>query len=245
MKLGVPIYDNFVADVAESGRGHIDSNVCQRSNDISYLLVNSNNQVTTAILAQRQAGRLVVLWDAIADGDPGTVLTDLIQSALLSACVTTRTSESPQTTSLRGVSRSNRSLEAQPPLRLLSSPRHFDEYTIYGLRAACRKAGYELERGGETAQGREEIRALLRRVSHGGSAIAVGGDASWTLRAFAGGYARDAASALPIDNAYAVLMEPLEAFAARTRLAVDPLASQPNYAYTSDGRRYVSALVSR
>jgi hypothetical protein len=135
-------------------------------------------------------------------------------------------------------------LEAgQTKLRLLSSPRHFDEYTVYGLRAACRKAGYELERGGETGQGREEVRGLLRRVAHGGPAVSVAPEATWTLRAFAGGYARDATSALPIDNAYAVLMEPLEAFAARMRLGVqDPLAAQPNYVYTETGRRYISAL---
>ena len=156
-------------------------------------------------------------------------MTDLIQSALLALRVSVPSTLHPR--------------EAQPDtpskLRLLGSPRHFDEYTIYGLRAACRKAGYELERGGETASGREEIRALFRRVSHGGPAIAVSPEATWTLRAFAGGYARDATSTLPIENAYAVLMEPLEAFAARLRLGESAVANPINWAYTKDGRRYV------
>jgi len=227
MKLGMPIYDNFT-------EGNISPEAIGKRETPSYLLVNSNNQVTTAILAQHQSGRLIILWDAIADGDAGTVLTDLLQSALIY---------------MRSQHPALKPREAEPDfpgkLRLVASPRHFDDYTIYGLRAAVRKAGYELERGAETGKGREEIRALLRRVSHGGPALCVGPEASWALRAFAGGYARDATSTLAIDNAYAVLMEPLEAFAGRMRVGDDAIANPPNYQYTPDGRRYVSALVQR
>src|SRR5208282_3409086 len=225
MKLGMPIYDNFT-------EAHIDADAVCKLASAPYVLVNSNNQVTTGILVQHQAGRLVIFADWIADGDAGTVLTDLLQSALIY---------------MRGQHSALKPREAGPPdkLRLVASPRHFDDYTIYGLRAAVRKAGYELERGVETGKGREEIRALLRRVSHGGPALCVGPEASWTLRAFAGGYARDATSTLAIDNAYAVLMEPLEAFAGRMRVGDDALANPPNYQYTPDGRRYVSALVQR
>ncbi len=229
MKLGVPIYDNF-------SENHIDGLVHAQRGVPYHLLLNSNNQVTTGVLAQLQQGRLVVLGDWVVDGDPGTVLTDIVSSALL--CVDqSGPAEAPRLRS---------ELEPQqiPSLRLLSSQRHFDEYTVYGLRAAVRQAGYELERGGEAVQGREEIRALLRRLSHGGAAVAIAPSATWTLRAFAGGYARDATSTLPLDNAYAVLMEPLEAFAARLRRLADPLAERQNIQYTSDGRRYVSALVN-
>ena len=225
MKLGVPIYDNFT-------EANIEADAVQKAGAPIYFLVNSNNQCTTGVVAQFQAGRLVVLWDAIADGDPGTVLTDLIQSALLA--LRAEPVPSPRTAEPESIPLG---------LRLLGSPRHFDEYTVFGLRAACRKAGYELERGGEAAAGREEIRALFRRVSHGGPAIAVSPEASWSLRALAGGYARDADKSLPIENAYAVLMEPLESFAARMRLGGNELATQPNYQYTRDGRRYISALV--
>ena len=228
MKLGMPIYDNFTV-------GHIDAEARPLSNAPVSLLVNSNNQVTTGIAAQIQAGRLVILWDAILDGDPGTVLADMLRSCL--------TAMMPSL----GVSSLNSGAGDRAPrtrpLRLLSSSRHFDEYTVYELRAAVRKAGYELQRGSETATGREEIRTLFKRLSHGQSAIAISPEASWVLRAFAGGYARDAQSTQPIDNAYAVLIEPLEAFAAIMRLgSADDLASPLNYAYTSDGRRYISAL---
>jgi hypothetical protein len=227
MKLGVPIYDNFREE-------NIDDMARFKSSSPVYLLVNSNNQATTGILAQLQSGRLSILWDAIVDGDSGTVLTDVIGDALIAAHQS-GVAESPQTSALTS---------AEPPrLRLLSPQRHFDDYTIYGLRAAARKAGYDVERGGEAGVGREEIRALLRRVSHGGTALAVSPRATWTLRAFAGGYARDATSALPIDNAYATLMEALEAFAARMRVSEPAMDTSANYAYTPDGRKYLSALV--
>src|SRR5208337_1678099 len=223
MKLGVPIYDNFTD-------GNIDSGCEAKFSQPVFLLVNTNNQVTTAILAQHQAGRLIILWDLILDGDPGTVLYDLLQSALTAL------------PSL-GVSSLTLAERSSIPLRLFSSPRHFDEHTIFGLRAAARKLGYELERGGDPATGREEIRHLFRRVAHGASAISVDPSASWTLRAFAGGYAREATQPEPLSNAYSILMEPLEAFAATLRLGNMEVANPPNYAFTRDGRRYLSALV--
>lgn len=233
MKLGTPIYDNFT-------EANIDGETTLKASSPLHLLVNSNNQTTTAVVVQRHSGQLNILWDAIAEGDPGTVLTDLIRDAQVALSATRST---PSIS--RSVSSQPSRLQAEiKPLRLLSSPRHFDEYTIYGLRAATRKAGFELERGGEAVAGREELRSLFRRTTHGLPIVAVHPDATWTLRAFAGGYARDATSALPIDNAYAVLMEPLESFAALTRLGDGDLADAPNYQYTSDGRRFISALVA-
>ena len=230
MKLGVPIYDNFTESHIDNGD---DNGYRTRNYSSTYLLVNTNNQVTTGMLVKNQAGRLIILWDLILDGDPGTVLYDLLQSAL-----TALPSLGVSSLDLARPSRS----EALG-LRLFSSPRHFDEHTIFGLRAAARKLGYELGRGGDPATGREEIRHLFRRLSHGGPAIAVHPDASWTLRAFAGGYAREATQPEPLSNAYSILMEPLEAFAATLRLGQMEVANPPNYAYTKDGRRYLSALV--
>ena len=221
MKLGMPIYDNFTD-------AHIDDSGAVQPAAPLELLLNTNNQVTTGLLVQQQSGRLVILWDSILDGDPGTVLSDLLRAVQLvvpSLGVSSLTQAQSQ------------------KLRLFSCPRHFDEYTVYGLRAAARACGHALARGGDPVTGREEIRSLFRRLSHGGTSVAVAPSATWTLRAFAGGYAREATSALPIDNAYAVLMEPLEAFAALSRIGVaDPLDNRINYQYTEDGRRYVSAL---
>lgn len=225
MKLGIPVYDNFTeSNIVDEAAGK------SGLRSPYYLLVNSNNQVSTGVLVQRHAGQLVILWDTIVDGDPGTVLTDILEDAQ----VALPSLGVPSTDSRAGGAKT---------IRLLSSPRHFDEYTIYGLRAAARKAAYQLERGGSTEAGREELRSLFRRSVHGSPSVAVGPDATWTLRAFAGGYARDATSALPIDNTYAVLMEPLESFCALSRLAAAEVDNAPEWSYTPDGRRYLSALV--
>ena len=234
MKLGVPLYDNFT-DQHICGGG--DEETVRRSTPI-YLLLNSNNLVTTGVLVQNQFGRLVIFWDAIVDGDPGTVLTDLIKDAQVAM-----SASQPIVPSL-GVSSLDSGAGRKPPsLRLLLSPRHFDEFTIYGLRAAARKIGFNPERGGSPESGREEIRALLRRPSHGQPSVAINPEATWTLRAFAGGYARDATHATPIDNSYAVLMEPLESFCALFRLTAGHVDNDSEFAYTGDGRRYRSALV--
>lgn len=86
---------------------------------------------------------------------------------------------------------------------------------------------------------------MLRRVVHDEPAIAIHPKARWTLRAFAGGYARDIDKAEPADNAYTVLMAGLEAFAGLLRGGTQPLDEQPQFAYTEDGRKYISALATR
>ena len=228
MKMGVPIYDNFTD-------ANVDADLRVKAGTPPCLLINTNNQVTTALLCQHHAGRLVILWDAIIEGDAGTALTDILDGARLALAGFA----SPP---LPASSEAQRTL---PVLRLHSSPRHFDEYSVYGLRASARKAGYDLLRGGDPQAGREEIRSLFRRLSHSQPAIAVHPAATWSLRAFAGGYARDVGSTLPVDNAYAALMEPLEAFAAHLGRPTEDIANRPNYAYTPDGRRYISALAQR
>jgi hypothetical protein len=162
---------------------------------------------------------MVVLWDAIMDGDPGTVLADILGSAGTKI----------------GKDLTN--------VRFLASQKHFDEFSLYGLKAGAKKLGLALARGGAVDIGREEIRSLMRRSAHGRTAIGVHPDASWTVRAFAGGFNREPDRVQPSDNAYAVLIEPLESFASWLRIGTPGnLDERPNFAYTSDGRKYVSAL---
>jgi hypothetical protein len=82
----------------------------------------------------------------------------------------------------------------------------------------------------------------MRKSVHGHPALRIAKNARWTLRAFAGGFARDADKIEPQDNAYAVLMQGAETFAAMLRGAASAGDSEPNYAYTPDGRRYLTAL---
>ena len=212
LKMGTPIYDNFREEMIADG-ARLQPKLS------SWLLLNSNNQVTTAMLAQMQQGRMVIVWDGIRDGDPGTMLDDLLADA------------------------GNEIGKDLTNVRFMASPKHFDEFSLYGLRAAVKKAGLALARGGAQDTGREELRGLMRKISHGRSSLAIGDKATWTRRAFSGGFARDPAHVTPIDNAYAVLMEPLESFAAWLKVGGgDNVDERPNFAYTQDGRRYISAL---
>lgn len=226
--LGVPVYDNFreenISDVARASKGAT-----------PYLLLNTNSQTTTAALAQFTGGRLIVLWDEIVESDAGSCLTDIIKDAQLAWA-------EAQTPSALASSSSAGSVVTPPTApRLVAPPEHFDAYSIHGLRAAIRGNRNVLLRGGDALQGREEIRTLLRRSSHGRPAIQINPKASWTLRAFAGGYARDADKQEPQRNAYSLLMEALESFVALTRQTLE-LDTSLNWEYTPDGRRYLSAL---
>lgn len=212
MRMGQPIYDNFREEM-------IDEEARIKPKRPSWILLNSNNQITTAILVQMQSGRMVVLWDAIRDGDTGTVLADILGDAGAQI----------------GKDLSH--------VKFLASQKHFDEFSLYGLRSATKKMGLALARGGTVDVGREEIRSLMRRAAHGRTAISVSPDASWTIRAFAGGFAREPERVEPSANAYAVLIEPLESFAAWLRIGTPASMDEaPNFAYTNDGRKYVSAL---
>jgi predicted phage terminase large subunit-like protein len=211
IRSGYPIYDEFREEfLAEEMR--------VKENSPIWLLVNTDNRITTGVLAQHHRGVLSIIADWIMDGDAGTCLKDIVSEAR----------------------------QICPPkaqIRLMAPKRHFDEYSIYGLRAAARAAGVGIARGGDPARGREEIRSLARRFAHGQHAIGVSAaGAGWTLRGFAGGYARDADKVEPQDNAYSLLMEPLEGFAAILKSVSEGLDQPAHYAMTRDGRRYASAF---
>ncbi len=228
--LGVPVYDNFREEC-------IDEDARPRRSAPFWLLINTNSQVTSAVLVQMQEGRVVVLTDWLVESDAGTCLTDIVKDAQLemSAGVSPPVGVSAPRKAERGV-------VSFAALRYLAPRQHFDGYSLHGLKAAARASQIHLEAGGDAIVGREGIRSVLRRIAHGRPALAVNPRASWTLRALAGGYARDADKQESQANAYTVLMEALESFMALTRAAEPALADQPNYAYTEDGRRYISAL---
>jgi len=210
IRSGYPIYDEFREEF-------IREEIKVKETAQIWLLVNTDNRITTGILVQSHRGVLAILADWIMEGDAGISLKDILTEARLIV------GQSAQ-------------------IRLMAPRRHFDEYSIYGLRAAARSANIGMARGGDPSHGREEIRSLMRRVSHGEPALAVSGRGSWTLRGFAGGYARDADKVEPQANSYALLLEPLEGFAAILKSVSEALDHPVHYAMTKDGRRYASAF---
>ena len=225
MTLGLPIYDGFTDE-------HIPStqpSIVERAP--LWLAVNSDGTVTTAALVQMNQGQMTVFADWLLEGDPGTALADVAQAAAL---------EVPQRRH-DGQGKLISSRVERQPLRALAPQNHWDAYGVVGLRAAARKIPLDLQRGGELPAGREELRKLMRTAPHGLPGLRVARRASWTLRALAGGYCRQADRTEPDDGAYAVLMHGVESFAGMLRGVGVRDDSRQNFEYTEDGRRFISA----
>jgi len=224
MKAGVPIYENFREEIIDDGARTL-------GRVPTYLCLNTDGRVTTGVLLQVIRGRLTILADWLHEGDAGQALPDIIQSARLELPGAPQT---PDKLGTQGV--------APLALRPICPREHFDEYSTLALRAVAKRSKLIVSRGGDVSLGREELRGLLRRFVHDTPAIAVHPRARWTLRALAGGYSRQLDSPDPTPGAYQVLMAGLESFAALLRGGLDAVDTQPVYAYTEDGRKYISAL---
>jgi hypothetical protein len=131
-------------------------------------------------------------------------------------------------------------LQIGKPLVLHAGPSHFERYDTVGLRGAVARVPAELRSGGSIDKGRAELRSLLLRQIHGEPALRVSSEASWTLRAFAAGHARNGFKLATVgDDVYQLLMEGLESFVGTAQLTGEP--AQARYAIGRDGRPYVTA----
>jgi len=186
-----------------------------------WLAVNGTALYTTGALLQIVDGALHVFSDWVREGDPGAMLSDIVASARLDA--------------------------GRAP-RVVAGLAHFSNHDTVGMRGAARKIPVELRRGGSELAGRDEIRSLLRRLIRGAPAVKVSTEARWTLNALSGGYAKEVEKSgmlteFAVEGQYKTLMEGIEAFASLLKAANLDEDNPPNYAYTPDGRRYISALV--
>jgi hypothetical protein len=187
-----------------------------------YLAVNATAMYTTAVLVQVNDGVFNVLWDAVREGDPGAVLSGIVTDA---------------------------GLEAGTRPRLYGAPEHFGNYDTVGLRGAARKIPIDLSQGGLGLEGRDEIRALLRRQIRSGPALRVSQRARWVLNAFSGGYCKSVLkngmlSEFADEGPYRTLMEGLESFASLLKMGHLGEDQPVNWQTTSDGRRYISSRVA-
>lgn len=216
MRPGQVIYEDF-------GSANIGEDLLVRSRVPLHLALNADAGMTTGVLVQYVDGGLNVLADWIREGDPGASVGDIVvQAALL----------------------------APGAIRLVGGASHFTNFNRVGLLGAVAKIPNELHRGGAESVGRDQLRALLRRTTNGNGALRVDRKARWTLNAFTSGYCRainklGMVSEEAKTGPYRVLMEGLEAFTALMQGGIaDEADSSPNYRYTDDGHRYVSALPS-
>jgi hypothetical protein len=80
---------------------------------------------------------------------------------------------------------------------------------------------------------------LLRQI-RGEPALRVSSEASWTLKAFAAGYARNSFKLATVgDDVYQLLMEGLESFVGTAQLTAE--LERRRYAIAPDGRRYLTS----
>jgi hypothetical protein len=131
-------------------------------------------------------------------------------------------------------------------LTVIAGPQHFDQWTNVGLVQAFRAYAVDCRPGGSAESGKAEIRSLLERHIGGSPAFGVCPDATWTLRGFAGGYARPFREGVladePENNRYRVLMEGLESLCG---LFAFGSQEERNYAYDRAGRPYLSIIPPR
>ena len=196
---------------------HVISKVSLVKNNPINVAVNTDGRTTTAQLIQYTSRRLLVLRDWLLEGDPGECLPEIVREVRM------------ETDNAQGI-------------RWFSPRTHFQDFSVIGLKAAANKARVTVNRGGDPLVGREEIRSLMKRFSRELPAFMVSSKARWTLRAMAGGFCKDATAAEPMDNSYAVLMTGLESLVGLMRGPETQDDNSASYVYTSDGRRYISAL---
>jgi hypothetical protein len=185
------------------------------------LALNSDNSYTTAVLLQFVRGQTRILADWVAEGSPSETLSDLAGYARA-------TLPSPQT-----------------PFKTVAPLSHFNHYDTIGLRAAALKIPLTVYRGSPVENGLAELRRLLSTAAHGRPAISLAQNASWSLRALGGGYARSltpraAPHPVPQTSLYEVLVHGLCATLAAT--AVQEQVDTSAYtAYTKSGVPYLSS----
>jgi hypothetical protein len=213
MRPGLPIYENFSARNVDEALARARSTPC-------YLALGATRQFTTGVLIQIVNLGINILADWVMEGDPGSVLPDLLKQVKLT-----------------GVDK---------PL-LFAGMQHWQTYDTVGLQAAVRAARARMATGGDPAGGREELRRQIDALTHGRTALRVSPTARWTLNGFSGGYARKVVKGGAIqgtadEGVYKTLMEGLESFVATTvGTVLQDGVDEPNYAIDAQGRRYLSA----
>jgi hypothetical protein len=223
LRLGSPVYDGFRLE-------HTAIDTRPNPRRPLWLAVNSDGRVTSAALCQIANGQFSIFADWLQEGEPGQVLADIVLEAGL---------YSPGRTSAGGKTPVERT--QRTPLMLIAPRAHFDTYSVIGLRAAAKKIPAEMQKGGEIGQGRAELRRLFEKAAHGAPAVRVDERATWTLRALAGGFAKQPDQIEPDANPYRVVMEGVECMAALLRAAEGDSDNQGQFDYTPGGQRFRSA----
>ena len=180
-----------------------------------FLILGSDGNSTAGVLVRSKQGFIYVTHDWLEAGNCGDII--------------------------EGIAQDVRALIGGRPT-CYAGPQHFQQYDNIGLRAAARSCGLNLLQGGSLIQGREELRRLIQLIRGQTPMFRVSKDATWTVRALSGGYARMPDKKEIKEGGYKVIGEALETFAAV--LAMGDFDGEQNliYATTRDGRRFLSSM---
>lgn len=186
-----------------------------------WLVLNAARSVVTGAVLQVIDGAIRIYADYVREGESSSVASDVIAAARL---------------------------DVGRDLRLTAGPLHFSQYNNVGLRQAIARLPAELRAGVEPERGRSYLRHLLQTERRGMPALMVSSAATWTLRAFSGGYARVLQKqGVLADHAeegeYRVLMEGIESFVGLLELGFGEDEERGSFnAETAQGRPYRSMI---
>lgn len=217
MRSAAPIYDDFNAR-------HIADGLMRAPNQPMWLALNATNNHVTGVLLQLVGRSVRIFADWVEEGDAATALSKILTLA---------------------------QLEAGKSVRPIAGPLHWDQYNNVGLIQAAKRIPVEVRRGTLPELGRPEMRKMFERQANDVPQVQVSTEARWTLNAFAGGYARGLLKGGSLaeyaeEGFYRTLAEGVESFIGLIPSGhADDERDDLDYAYTKDGRRYVSALANR
>ena len=189
----------------------------------SWLGLNATRSHVTAVLVQYDGERLRVLDDWTREGEAAEVMAPILREA---------------------------NLVAGKRVNIVVGPRHLDRYNNVGLVQAVARAHAECQGGTVPDAGRDELRNLLKRMPRAVPAVAISGDARWTLNGFAGGYCRSVLKGgmlaeVAEEGVYKTLMEGLESMVGLLRTEdIEGDETGRNYE-TIGGQRYITSMPRR
>lgn len=256
LRSGMPVYDEFAQEHAASATPDPTPTIP------TFVAANATSSLLAGALVQLYEGRLLVFADWLYEGAPTEMAARLAEAANLAIEEGKTAAAAP---ARAWDSMLKQAVEAYRPREMLWRPEppvwvvpqyHNDRWTNVGLLQAARAVPTETRIGGDLAKGRAALKDLLARRLGGMPLVEIGPQATWTLRALSGGYARAVRASGGLASVageaepgpYRVLMEALESFVALAtmrRAAEEQDDAPPNFAYDRLGRRYLSAMPAR
>ena len=197
---------------------HVEEHIDPAPQLTKWLALNCDSGYVTAVLMQYDGG-LEILADWIDDREPSQCVSDILKAAQLEC----------------------------GHFQVVAHPNEFNQWNNHGLVAALHRVPKRPTQGQNPESGRPELRFLLEHRTRSRPSLLVSSRASWTLRAFSGGYARhiDRRGIVEIQaekNVYRTLMEGIECVAAILRQSADDEDREQSYRTSRDGRSYKSII---